>query len=76
MNIGDLIDAYDSTKVWYTSIIADREERMEGDNMVLYYKVGFRLYHEEGTKVDNNKRRFFGWSETFDEWISAYNPRI
>lgn len=42
----------------------------------LVYKIGFRTYNPDGNKEDNNKRKFFGWSESFDEWIPAFSPRI
>ena len=34
------------------------------------------MFHPEGNKEDDNHRKFFGWSEKFDEWIPAYSPRI
>lgn len=43
---------------------------------VIKYKVGFMMYHPEGNKEDDDGRKFFGWSDKFDETISAYSPRI
>ena len=35
------------------------------------------MYHPEGNKEDEmTKQKYFGWSDRFDEWLSAYNPRI
>jgi len=42
--------------------------------MELY--VGYRIYTEEGTKTDLKGKKFEGWSESFDEYISAYSLRI
>ena len=50
--------------------------RGEVNREVLFLKVGFRVYHPEGNKEDDYKNKFFGWSERFDEWIAAFNPRI
>jgi hypothetical protein len=42
----------------------------------MVYKIGFRTFDPEGNKEDNEGNRYFGWSETFDEWIPAYSPRL
>ena len=39
-------------------------------------KIGFRIYTEDGDKVDSDKRSFIGWSEAMDENFPAYSPRI
>lgn len=76
LKIGDLIDAIDSTKQWFTSTVLDKCMRLEDNKEYPSYHIGFRTYHAEGNKEDNHKRKYFGWSETFDTWISAYSPRI
>lgn len=70
------MDACDLTKAWYSSTIVDKEVRTYGDKDVLFLKVGFRKYDERGTKTDLYSKKFFGWSESFDEWLPAYSPRI
>ena len=35
-------------------------------------KIGFRVWHEAGNRVDDTTgRTFFGWSDKFDEVIPA-----
>ena len=74
---GDLIDGFDTTKVWYSStIMASRFEEEDGKQIPMV-KVAFRVFHPDGNREDEEtKLKFFGWSEQFDEWMSAYNPRI
>lgn len=38
--------------------------------------IGFRVYHPEGNRDDVHLKKYFGWSESFDEKYSAYSPRI
>jgi hypothetical protein len=38
--------------------------------------IAFRVYHPDGDKVDKAGVKFFGWDETFDEWLPLYSPRI
>jgi hypothetical protein len=76
MKEDDLIDAFDSTKVWYASTIQAREMRTEDGRTFPYVKVGFRLFHPQGNKELDDKRKYFGWSERFDEWLSPFSPRI
>ena len=76
----DLVDAYDNTRIWYASTIIDNLQRKDLDNPdgkdFLVYKVGFRTYSADGNKEDNLHRKFFGWSESFDEWIPASSPSL
>lgn len=76
LKVGDLIDACDLTKVWYSSTIIDKEIRSFNDKDVIFLRIGFRIYDENGNKIDLNRNKFFGWSESFDEWLPAYNPRV
>ena len=74
---GDLIDGYDSTKKWYQSEVQNTEYfKDEGGREVLRLRVGFRIYHPEGNKTDDDGKKYSGWSEKFDETIPAYSPRI
>ena len=72
----DLIDGFDSTKIWYQATVQDRQIRIDEGREVLFIKVGFRVFHPDGNKEDDDNRKYFGWSSRFDEWIPAYNPRI
>ena len=38
--------------------------------------VGFRLYSPDGSKTDEEGKKFDGWSARFDEWISLWSPKI
>jgi len=38
--------------------------------------IGYRIYHEDGDRLDSEGRRFSGWSSKYDEWLSATDPRI
>ena len=77
LKVSDLIDAFDSTKIWYASTIVATNTIVSDDRQIPQVKVGFRIYHPEGNKEEENtKQKFFGWSEKFDEWINNYNPRI
>ncbi|CDW89068.1 ubiquitin carboxyl-terminal hydrolase family protein [Stylonychia lemnae] len=73
---GDLVDGYDSTKKWYQSQVQYRETVKDEDREVHRLRIGFRIYHPEGSKTDDDQRKYFGWSEKFDETIPAYSPRI
>lgn len=74
---GDVVDTNDTTKIWYASTVLDRIIRQEEDgNEFILLKIGFRIYHPDGNKKDNNNKPFFGWSESFDEFIPASSPRV
>ena len=36
--------------------------------------VAYRVPDEKGDKTDKDGKKFFGWDETFDEWITLYSP--
>lgn len=39
--------------------------------------VGFRIYdEEEGHKVDDDGRKYQGWSNRYDEWVTVTSPTI
>ena len=70
------MDAMDSTKVWYTSTVLEKELRKMGDTEIPHIKIGFRVMIENGNKIDANGVKFCGWSESFDESVPLYNMRI
>mmetsp|Transcript_23130 Transcript_23130/g.22600 ORF Transcript_23130/g.22600 Transcript_23130/m.22600 type:complete len:87 (-) Transcript_23130:746-1006(-) len=76
LNPGELFDAMDSTKVWYTSTVLEKEIRKYGETEIPFIKVGFRMYIQEGNKIDQNGKKFFGWSDSFDEWMPLYSARV
>jgi len=63
---GDLVDALDRSNQRYLSTIVQPEERPNATMPLA--KVGFRVYHPEGDK-DDTMGRFFGYSESCDEFI-------
>ena len=38
--------------------------------------VAWRVYHPDGDKKDGDNKTFFGWDETFDEWIPLQSAII
>ena len=45
---GDLVDCYDSTKVWYASTVVAREQRQFKGAMLDMIKIALRVMHPEG----------------------------
>lgn len=74
VKVADLVDAQDAMKIWYASTVVDKKaNKDEGYPEV---KIGYRTYHPEGNREDNNREKYFGWSESFDNWLPLYSPRI
>lgn len=83
----DLFDSLDSEAIWYKSTCLDQRESQidqfnanEESNDVREVKevyVGYRIYdEEEGHKVDDDGRKYVGWSNKYDEWVSVTSPTI
>ena len=70
---GDEIDCLDLEGVWYKSTALESREIDQGDGKTLKQMlIGFRVYDdEEGHKVDDEGRKFIGWSNRYDEWRST-----
>jgi hypothetical protein len=69
---GDIVDCMDNEKDWYKSTILQTRWTKNADGEdVKEALVAFRIYDEEGSKVDEDNRRFFGWSEKYDDWLSV-----
>ena len=75
---GDNIDAVDNEMDWYRStVLKVREGVDDAGNPVKQIHLGFRYFHEDGNKHDEQKGlKFFGWSSKYDEWKDAYDVRI
>lgn len=60
----------DRERDWYKSTILQTRwtKNREGDD-VKEALIAFRIYDEDGSKLDDDDRKFFGWSEKYDEWI-------
>ena len=83
LKIGDEIDCMDREKDWFKSTIIDHKiDANEEGEPIPIITVGFRTYDEEGTKwdepedEDGGKKRFFGWSKTYDEHFSVTDPKV
>ena len=38
--------------------------------------IAYRVPDEKGDKTDKDGQKFFGWEDSFDEWITLYSPLI
>lgn len=38
--------------------------------------IAYRVPDPKGDKTDKEGNKFFGWEDTFDEWITLYAPII
>ena len=60
----------DNEKDWYKSTILQTRWTKNSDGEdIKEALVAFRIYDDEGSKTDEENRRFFGWSEKYDDWI-------
>ena len=74
---GDEIDCMDNEKEWYKSTILQTRVGQNPDGeLVPEVFVAFRTYDENGSKVEDDGRKFFGWSEKYDEWYFVTDPQI
>ena len=74
---GDNIDCMDNEKDWYKSIVLKfRMQTNRDDEKVQEILVGFRNYHQEGSKTDDDGNKFFGWSDRYDSWVSTGDIRV
>ena len=75
--VGDEVDAFDKAKVWYPSTVLDLQDHTDPyGRKWQVLKVGFRIYHEEALKTDDEGRKYEGWSARFDEWLPLWSPKI
>ena len=82
----DMIDAVDSEVVWYKSTCLDNramsvpqiDPESHNDKLIRSVEalVGFRIYEDEGHKVDDDGRKFTGWSNKYDDWVTVTSPTI
>lgn len=69
------LDAQDDTFKWMKSTIIALYEKEEKGKIIPMAKVGLRIYHESGQRSDE-RGRFDGWSDKFDEEMPVYSPKI
>jgi hypothetical protein len=74
---GDTIDCMDDELDWYKSTVLDTRvvSNQEGQQFKQIY-VGYRIYDEEGSKEDEDNRKFFGWSNKYDSWCNVTEPTV
>ena len=70
----DRIDIFDTIGIWYLGTVLNVRETPDKKRKDIL--VGYRIYTEDGTKIDNNGRKHEGWSENYDEYIPAYSLRL
>ena len=77
LEVGSLIDCMDDEKDWYKStVMAIRSTcNADGDEVPEIY-VGFRTFDEEGSKTDDEGRKFFGWSDRYDAWLAVTDVQV
>ena len=73
-----VIDCHDKFKWEEATIFNVKEEVSSSGRAVLVGNIGFRVYREHGAKmrVDEQGRKFDGWSSKYDEFIPVFSPRI
>lgn len=73
----DRIDIFDTMGHWFLGTVLKTHKIKDAAGIeVPEVYVGYRIYSEDGTKLDNQNRRHEGWSERYDEWIPAYSIRL
>ena len=69
------MDAHDKN-IWNKSTILDiKEQAIDTERTIKVVYVAFRYYLEKGSRSDE-KGRYEGYSNKYDEWIAMYSPRI
>ena len=77
LEAGDLVDCMDNERDWYKStVLASRMVPGANGEPVKQIRVGFRNYHEEGSKTDDAGETFFGWSSKYDIWMGVTEPLV
>lgn len=77
LKAGDFVDCMDDEKDWYkATILATRSSENADGQAIPEIHVGFRTFEEEGSKTDDDGRKFFGWSERYDAWYGVTDPQV
>lgn len=74
--IGQRVDCFDGTRLWYAATISAREVREFQKESLKHVHIAFRVPHPDGDRTDNAGNKYFGWPEEFDEWIPERSSRI
>lgn len=75
LKVGSVVDIFDTQGKWFLGTVLDVRQSLKIPKMNEVY-VGYRVYTEKGSKADSNRKRYEGWSENYDEWISSYSIRL
>lgn len=54
LKVGDIIDACDTQSIWYNSTVLEINEEIEINIVYKEITIGYRVYDENGDKMDNN----------------------
>ena len=77
IKIGDLLDVMDDEKDWYKStVIEDRISKNKDEEDFREILVAYRTYDPEGSKVDDEGKPFYGWSERYDAWCGITDVQV
>lgn len=82
IQVNDTFDCLDSEGVWYKSTCLDARTvnaYSHNENKAIEIQeiyVGFRVYEEEGHKIDDDGRKYTGWSNKYDEWMTRTSPTV
>ena len=83
----DLVDGLDAENTWYRSTCLrmvtkpddtlPEEDEGQEPKMIKSMYIGYRIYDEdEGHKWDDDGKKFLGWSNKYDEWITVSSPTV
>ena len=83
LKTGDLVDVVDNLGKWHLSTIVGLSKNPQKTNNKIWLKypimkvvVGFRVFNENGDKEMDDGKKYFGFSEAYDEEINVISARI
>lgn len=74
--VGQRVDCYDGTRLWYAATILAREVKVYQSEPLDQVQIAFRVEHPSGDKTDKAGNKYFGWEEEYDEWMPERSARI
>ena len=77
--IGSHLDCKDKFNKYYRATITGSRGSVEGvggAKPTFMFRVGYRMYDDAGDKTDAKGERFFGYSETHDEWHAPTTDKM
>lgn len=70
------MDILDSQGKWFLGTVLHKREFEIKSHTFQECYIGYRIYTEDGTKIDNQGKRHEGWSEQYDCYIPAYSIKL